>query len=511
VLGRAPLPGLARPLSLTVFLIATCGLVYELLAGALSSYLLGDTVLWFSLIIGTYLSAMGVGSWLSRYIDRDVAVRFVEIELLVALVGGLQSPILFAGFAFSPAFRPLLLGLVFLIGLGVGVEIPLLMRILDREEKLKDLVARVLFFDYLGALAASVVFPLLLVPRLGLLRTSLAVGLINAVVGWWSAGLLEMHPAQRFRLRLQAAMVMGVLLVGLLGATAYERYIESRLFADPVVMSVQSSYQRLTLTRRGDDTRLYIDGALQFSSVDEYRYHEALVHPPMMSAAQRGQVLILGGGDGRAAREVLRYPELQGLTLVDLDPEMTRLFRQHPDLVSLNGGSLSDPRVRVENQDAFQWIRGSAGAARYDAIIIDFPDPNNYALGKLYSRTFFGWVRQRLSEGGALSIQSASPWWSPEAWSCIVQTLKSAGFSVRPYHAHVPSFGEWGFVLAWVGGEQSWRRELLPGMRFLDMPTLDRLFDFPPDLAPREAPVNRLDNQILVQLYSADWEKVRSP
>ena len=182
---RAPL------LFLNVFIIAICGLIYELLAGTLSSYVLGDSVTQFSIIIGTYLFAMGVGSYLSRFVDKNIANRFVEVELAVAVVGGFSAPLLFLTFANLSYFAIVLYGIVFIIGMLVGLEIPLLMRILKDELDFKDLVSRVLAFDYIGALVASLLFPIFFVPRLGLNRTSLLFGMLNAAVAIWGTWLLE--------------------------------------------------------------------------------------------------------------------------------------------------------------------------------------------------------------------------------------------------------------------------------------------------------------------------------
>lgn len=500
--GRPPTPGAGRLLLASALLIATCGLVYELVAGALASYLLGDSVTQFSLVIGTYLSAMGVGSYLSRFIDRNLLSRFVEIEVAVALIGGFEAPALFAAFTWTPGFEPLLYALVSTIGVLVGLEIPLLMRLLEQSQSLKDLVARVLFLDYLGALVASLLFPLLLVPRLGLLRTSLAFGLVNAAVALATTLLFATEPTQRWRLRGLSLGALLLLALGFAGAGQLEARMERALFADPVVLSQVSPYQRVTVTHRDGDTRLFLDGSLQFSTVDEYRYHEALVHPAMGAARDRRRVLVLGGGDGLAAREALRWPEVQELVLVDLDPLVTRLFTEREELAALNGGALRDPRVRVVNADAFQWLR-EGGAGAFGVVIIDFPDPNHYALGKLYTNAFFRLLRPALAEGAAVSMQATSPLFSRDAYWCIVSTVESEGYAARPYHAYVPSFGEWGFVL--FGAQEPPLVEAPFPLRSLDRPALEAMFHFAPDMRRREVVVNRLDNQVLVQLYERDW------
>ena len=497
--------GFRRVLFLSAFFIATCGLVYELVAGAMASYLLGDSVTWFSLVIGTYLSAMGVGSYLSRFLDRALLSRFVEIEVAVALIGGLEAPILFAGFVYSPGFKALLFIQVFAIGTLVGLELPLLIRILERETSLKELVARVLFLDYIGALAASLAFPLLLVPRLGLFRTSLALGLLNAAVAFGTTFVFRAAAPVKLRLRLMAGGAMAVLTAGLFFAGTAEEQLQATLFADPVVFREVSPYQRLAVTHRGGDTRLFINGALQFSTVDEYRYHEALVHPAMVAVDRPARILVLGGGDGLAVREVLRHDTVESVVLVDLDPAMTRLFRDRPELSELNEAALSDPRVEVVNADAFTWLAAERTArAPFDVAIIDFPDPNNYSLGKLYTARFYRMLLDSLAPYGVAAVQSTSPMYSPSAFWCISRTIRHAGFAAKPYHAYIPSFGEWGFVLASRQSDVAFG--VLPeGLRFLDRPTLDGLFHFPPDMRVDDGPVNRLDNQALVRLYEEDW------
>lgn len=496
-------PGSPGLLLISVFLVATCGLVYELIAGALASYLLGDSVLQFSTIIGDYLFAMGVGSFLSQYLGkRRPDVAFVRLQNSIALIGGCSAAVMHLAYAYSGGFRLVLYLLVFLVGLLVGVEIPLLMNILKKNYGFRELVSHVLALDYLGALLASVLFPLVLIPQLGLIRTSFCCGLVNVAVAWVFI--------RTFRIRLatlvwETALVAIVLGTGLLFADKLTSWAEEGLYPDPIVLSRTTPYQRLVVTRRHQELRLYLNGNLQFSSQDEYRYHESLVHPPLSSVTQARNVLILGGGDGLAAREVLRYPEVQQVTLVDLDPAMTRLFRDHPALSRLNDLSLRDPRLRVINADAFVWVR-SAPAQTFDAIIVDFPDPSNYSVGKLYTNAFYRSLKHRLRAGGALAVQCTSPLFARRSYWCIIETLRAAGWHVRPYHVYVPSFGEWGFALAGGAGPARPNLARLPaGLKFLEAKGLEHLFAFPQDMAAVPVPVNRLFDQVLVRLYEQDW------
>ena len=498
----------------SVFVIAACGLVYELAAGALASYLLGDSVLQFSTIIGAYLFAMGVGSWLSRFIERQLVAQFLRIELLVGAVGGLMPAALFAAHASLPAaslpaFRVLLYGLVGLVGVLVGLEIPLVMRILKRQFSqryaLKDLVSQVLTFDYLGALVVAVAFPLLLVPHLGLIRTGLLFGLLNAAVAVWALWMFRGELRRWGAHALACAAVVVLLGAGMAGAERLTTWAEDRFYGDSIVLRETSAYQRVVVTAGAAGVRLFLNGNLQFHSRDEYRYHEALVHPAMAAHGAPKRVLILGGGDGMAAREVLKYPSVEQLTLVELDPHMTQLFSQQPMLTALNAHALQSPKLRIVNTDAFGWLESHAES--FDVIVIDFPDPTNFALGKLYTTSFYALVDQHLSAGGYAVVQTTSPLIARKSFWTVASTIEAVGLSATPYHAHVPSFGEWGFILA---SRRPWHppAALPAGLRFLTLAGLPALFDFPPDMARLPAPPNRLSDQGLVHTFEEEWGRV---
>ncbi len=492
-----------RVLLIAVFTIATCGLVYELLSGTIASYLLGDSVTQFSTIIGVYLFSMGVGSYLSRYFQKELIARFIEIEILVGLVGGLSSPVLFLSFSELGAFRVVLYTWVTATGVLVGLEIPFLIRILKDEFPLHDLVSKVLSLDYLGALAASLLFPLWLVPQVGLMRSSFVFGGLNVLVAVWTCHVFrEQH--RRPRLTVQAYAALGVLTLGAAFSDDLVDWSERRLYDDPVVLSRTSPYQRIVLTRGDGGVRLFLDGNLQFASLDEYRYHEALVHPGLAAVAAPRRVLVLGGGDGMAVREILRDGRVGEITLVDLDPLMTEIFRDHEAFAALNDYALRSPRVAVVNADAFVWLESDT--TRYDFIVVDFPDPRTYSLGKLYTTTFYRRLRERLSPGGVAALQSTSPLVSRQAFWCIVETIRAVGLHVVPYHAPVPTFGEWGYVLASHAPPPA-PEAFPPGLRFLTPAIAGTLFEFPADMAAVPVEVNHLNNQILVRYHAAGWER----
>jgi spermidine synthase len=497
----------------SVFVIAACGLLYELAAGALASYVLGDSILQFSTVIGAYLFAMGIGSYLSRFFDRQLPAHFLRIELLVALTGGLLPGVLFLAHAYVPGgFRWLLYGLVLLVGTLVGLEIPLVMRILKRNVQLKDLVSQVLTFDYLGALAVSVAFPLVLVPKLGLVRAGLLFGLMNASIALWALWLFR-DELRHFKAHaIACAATLGVLGAAFSGADALTTHAEHKFYADTVTYAVTSPYQRIVVTHKPGEGkvghRLFLNGNLQFAERDEYRYHEALVHPAMLAHGAPQRVAVLGGGDGLAIREILKHPSVQQVTLVELDPAMTDLFSRTPALAALNAHALSDPRVRVINTDAFTWLQHSD--EMFDVIVVDFPDPTNFAVGKLYTHTFYTLLDHHLSASGYAVVQTTSPLIARQSFWTVVATIEAAGLSTAPYHAHVPSFGEWGFIIA---SRRPWRMPDAaatwpPALRFLNPQSLPLLFDFPNDMARVPAEVNRLSNQVLVHTYETEWGRV---
>lgn len=489
----------------SVLAVAVCSIIYELLIGSISSYFIGDSVEQFSLTIGFFLFAMGVGSWLTRWIGQHLLARLIALELWLGLVGGGSVAVLYLAYANGQHYRYWMLLLTLAIGALIGLELPLLTRLLQNYGSLRSTLANVLSLDYLGALVAALLFPYLLLPALGNLHTGLLTGLVNALVG---AGLLwncwdQLAPRWRRGLALQAVLVLGALLGLLAGAKGLLARWESDLYADRIVHSEQSPYQKIVLTRWGQDLRLYLDGHLQFASVDERRYHESLVHPAMSLAASRQRVLILGGGDGLSAREVLKYPEVEEVDLVDLDPAMTNLARRYLPLCVLNNNALSHPRVRVHNQDAFSFLQEAQ--VQYGVILIDLTDPRTEAITKLYSVEGYQRCRRLLGPGGVLVTQATSPYHARQAFWCIGQSLEEAGFRVYPYHVLVPSFGEWGFQLAAEAPLdlerlhlnvplQFLRPELWPGMRLFD-PDMERI--------PVEA--NRLDRQVLARYYRDEW------
>lgn len=510
----------------SVFIIAICGILYELLISSISSYFQGSSILHFSIVIGLFLSFMGVGSYLTRFLKSNLLSWFILFEILLSVIGGFSTFILYFAFSLTPYFYGVAFLLIGLLGTFIGLEIPILTRIVRKYQNLKDAMAKVLSFDYLGALIASVIFPLILLPTLGLMRTAFAIGMLNLMVAILNIWLFREELNRYLRQLISCGIIMLVLAGGFVYSFEISGFFEQFLYRDQIMLSRQSAYQQIVVTKWKEDIRLYIDGNIQFSSRDEYRYHEPLVHVPAALCQSKERVLILGGGDGMVAREILKYPDTGNIDLVDLDPEMTQLGTNHPVLIRLNDSSMQNARVNIFNQDAYKFVEESSDF--YDLVIIDLPDPNNTSLGKLYSREFYQLLSKRLSMGGVVVTQSTSPYYAREAFWCIHETLRDEFPYTLPYHTYVPSFGQWGFNMAIhapadsVADYQKFREEVVESVRhhleespdsidyrFLKPEIIDGLFSFEKDIEYQEVDINQIDNQALVRYYENSWDNWR--
>ncbi len=512
--GLVPQRAARGVLLFATFVCAACGLVYELALITLGGYLIGNTVQQASIVLSVFVFAMGIGALAAKRLQRRPVAAFAWIEGTLALTGGLSVLALYAAFAWLDLYQPALVVMALAIGTLIGAEIPVLMVLIQRirEQSAGDAVADLFAADYIGALVGGLAFPFLLLPLFGQIEGALVVGALNVVAAALVVGGVFGSSLGRRQRTAVTAGLIGVLAV--LGVTAvfasdFEVSARQALFDDPIVHVERSTYQEVVLTESVDvtgrkDVRLFLNGDLQLSSLDEYRYHESLVHPAM--AGPHARVLVLGGGDGMAIREVLRYPDVVEVVNVELDPAVTRLAVRDPRLVDLNGAALSDPRVRIEHDDAFQWLRGDHGL--FDVVIADFPDPEDMATAKLYSLEIYQLMANALSPEGRVVVQAGSPYFAPDAFWCIDATVAASGLAPVAYSADVPSFGNWGFVLAARSGPPPALALPSPapaGLRYLDAGVLAAAGVFPPDRARRAVKPSTLIEPTIVEYERKGW------
>lgn len=497
-------------LMMTTLIISGCSIIYEVLISSISSFLVGDSIKQFSITIGLYMSAMGLGSYLSKYIKTKLFDWFVLVEIGVGVLGGICTILLFLSNLYLESYELIMYLQIILIGTLVGLEIPLLTRIIENNTKnLRVTISSIFTFDYIGGLIGSIAFPLILLPKFGYFTTAFLVGTLNLIVA-----LIIIYGYSEFIKNIKIFKVATIIIVilmffGTIFSENIATSIEGKLYRDKVIFSEHTKYQNIVITKHKDDLRLFINGNIQFSASDEYRYHEALVHIPMSVANKRENILILGGGDGLAIREVLKYDDVKNITLVDLDEEMVNLCKTNKTISELNNNSLSNEKVKLVYEDAFKFLEENNEL--YDVIIVDLPDPNDEGLNKLYTNVFYRLCGNKLKEDGAISVQSTSPYYAKEAFWCINKTMEEEGFYVQPYHVQVPSFGDWGFQLATKRKVDVKDISFNVETKFLTEETKESLFTFAKDemVNKEEVKTNTLVSPELLRYYLKAVEEWR--
>lgn len=492
-------------LLISILVVALCGIAYQLIISTVSSYLLGNSVYQFSMTIGFFMFSMGIGSYLSKLLNDNLIQNFITIEIAISLVGGVSSLLLLMAFPMVRAlYDTVMFSLIFIIGALVGMEIPLLTGILSHKKSIRNSIADVMSLDYLGALIGSVAFPLILLPQLGLIRSSFAIGLITILTALTSIYFFRKHLSHPKLLMVISLAVLLLLTVFTVYGTRLTSYAEKHLYFDQIIYKKQTQYQKIVVTKSNitDEHRLYIDGHIQFSSRDEYRYHESLVHPLLSIPGDVSNVLVLGGGDGLAVREILKHDAVKLIHLVDIDPEMTKLGKHLYLLSKINDRSLDNPKLTIFNEDAFTFIN-KAGML-YDRVIIDMPDPHNEAINKLYSKEFYTMIRKRMSPEGIIVTQSSSPFFTHKTFWSIEKTLDTVFEDTLSYHVTIPSFGIWGFNIARMNKEIPEDFKFGIKTKFMDASTMQAAMIFGKDTQKVEVPVNTIMEPKLYQLYLDD-------
>lgn len=505
-------------LKLALFATGLSGIVAEYILSTLATYFIGDSAVQWSLIVSVMLFSMGLGSRISKYIEGNLLLKFISVEFTLSILVSFSSLVAYSAAGLTEYVGIIIYGMSILIGLLIGLEIPLVIRLNEEFESLKINVASVMEKDYLGSLVGGLFFAFVGLPILGLTYTPFILGFINLMVavGLFITVRRELERKANGRVTIASGLILLSMFFGITKAENIILFGEQSRYRDKVIFSEQSKYQKIVITQWKDHYWLYLNGNQQLSTLDEDKYHEALVHPAVALSGSVKDVLVLGGGDGCAARELLKYPEIETITVVDLDSMMTGLAKRHPVLTELNDSAFHHPRVDVQNADAFNWLEASKQL--FDAIIVDLPDPRSVELNRMYTAEFYGLCHLKLRPHGSLITQAGSPYFATKAFRCIDTTMSAAGFETLPLHNHVLTLGEWGWVLgqkkAWTKGTLKERARSLDfkglSTRWLNQEAILMMSSFGKDIyfeVKDSIEVNHIQNPVLYRYYlKGNWD-----
>ena len=536
-----------------MFASGACGIILEYIQASLASMILGNSFEQWAMVIGLMMFWMGFGSLIQAHIPkRHLIPTFIAVETALALVGGFSPTLTYISYGYTSHYGLVLYFFVSFIGIMIGLEIPVIIRINnDFSKELSTNLGNILSADYLGSLVGSLIFVYLILRFIPITEAAFITAGMNFLLAFVT--FVYFSKKKLIRRGIFTPVIMFItccaVIYGYRENREWQIKIEQPLYDDPIVLSQTTQFQHIAIThyKPFDDIRLFLNGNLQLSSTDEARYHESMVHPVMNLVPVRSRVLILGGGDGCALREVLKYPDVKEVLLVDLDPEMTRLAATHPLLTRVNGNAFQDSRlsvltkqgvsegidrqvymdrserkqrpdssrsaqklasVKVMNVDADKYLSRISGY--WDVIIVDMPDPSTPELAKLYTSQFYKKIKRHLSVHGMMVAQGTSPYLAKETFLCIGRTIESAGLTALPFHENVPSFGDWGWFLAWhpeINSEKV--RDRIEQMsfpvetRFLTPDVFKRQLIFGKnELVSQNTEINTLLNPVLLSLYN---------
>jgi len=478
-------------LSACMFASGACGIILEYIQASLASMILGNSFEQWAMVIGLMLFWMGFGSLIQAQIPKKFLIHaFIFVEILIALVGGFSPTLTYISYGYTGHYVLVLYFFVSIIGIMIGLEIPVIIRINnDFSKELSTNLGNILSADYIGSLVGALIYVYILLRFIPITEAAFLTAGINFTLAFITfiyftkTGLIK----KSFSIPVMMGLTFCALFYGYLNNRQWNLKIEQPLYDDPIILSKTTQYQHIAIThyKPFDEVRLFLNGNLQFCSIDEKRYHEPMVHPIMNLVPVKSKVLILGGGDGCVLREVLKYKQVKEILLVDLDPAMTKLAKEHPILTKINKNAFKDSRivtitgkgitpginrqlyietkqkskhakqyatqkladVKVMNVDADKFLSDIPGF--WDVIIIDMPDPSTPELAKLYSKEFYKKVKLHLSLHGMMVVQATSPYLAKQSFLCIGRTIQSANLAILPFHENVPSFGDWGWYLTW--------------------------------------------------------------
>ncbi len=503
-------------LQTAVFITGCAGIVAEYVLSTLATYLLGNSVFQWTMIMSLMLFAMGIGSRASRYLKDSLFDYFLMAECLLSVLCALSAIVSYSVAAHVTSSSTSIVIYIhsMFIGALIGMEIPLVTRINDNYTSLRVNISSVMEKDYYGALLGGIFFVFIALPYFGLTYTPAVLGSINLIVALML--ITGYFNLLKFK-KIIVSSVFGaliILVIIFLSAKNVIMYSEQKKYTDKIIYQEQTKFQKIVITQWKNNYWLYLNGQEQFSTYDEQRYHESLVHPAVNCFYNCENVLILGGGDGLAAREVLKYKNIKKIDLVDLDPKMTELAKTHPVLTAINKGSMNSEKINIINSDGLKYLEDSEKF--YDVIIIDFPDPDTMDLMHLYSRHFYEMVKKSLSKGGIFVTQASSPYFTPRVFLSIEKTIQSAGFETVKYHQGIPTMGDWGFICGAVNEgnlQKKFEKINFSGIqtRFLNNEILNASLVFGKDvfegIDKKDIRINTKNNPVLYKYYNKGrWE-----
>lgn len=506
----------SRILKLALFATGLSGIVAEYILSTLATYFLGDSVFQWTMILSTMLFAMGLGSRLSSRFTTNILEKFLVAEFLLTLLTSTAALAAYFFMGTSEYIGLIIYGFGISIGLLIGMEIPLVTRVNEENEELRTNIAGVLENDYYGSLIGGIFFVFVGLPYLGLTHTPFVLSGINFLVAIMLFIKLRKHILPIYRTIFSITIPLLFVVISFLAYNADDivLYGEQQRYNDKVVFSKQTKYQKITITQWKEHYWLYLNASKQLCTFDEWMYHEPLVHPVMQLTKDPRNVLILGAGDGCAIREVLKYDQVEQITLVDIDPEMTKIGKTNEIFTKMNDSSYYDPKVKVINQDAFQFLENTDQF--YDVMILDFPDPKSIDLNRVYSKEFYTLCNRKLRPMGHIITQAVSPYYTTKAYRSIEKTLGASGFSTLPIHNHVYSFGEWGWVIGSKHLDRNAiKKELLEKdfknieVRWITNESMQLMTSFGRDLVEADSvEVNTVHNPVLYKYYlDGTWAK----
>lgn len=499
-----------------LFATGLSGIVAEYVLATLATYFLGDSVFQWTIVLSLMLFSMGLGSRFSKMFEKNLLETFIFIELILSILISLCALITYLIMPYTSSIWLVMYFMAVVIGLLIGMEIPLVTRINENYKSLRTNISGVMEKDYYGSLFGGLFFAFIGIRHLGLTYTPFVVGAVNFLVAFLLFYSLRdsIIKVQKNKLQLGFTITAAVLMIGLFFAEPIVLFGEQSRYKEKVVFTKQTPYQKITVTQWQGDYWLYLNTGKQLSTFDEWMYHEPLVHPAMQLAQSHKKVLIMGAGDGCAIREVLKYSDVDSIILVDLDPEMTEVGKNHPIFKQLNQSAYFSPKLRVINADAFNYIEDNK--IFYDVIIADFPDPKSIEVNRLYTREFYQICNKRLRPNGVFITQAASPYYTTKAFRTIEKTIASAGFNVTPIHNHIYTFGEWGWVIGMKEPSSKAIKKQLQSINFkgidvrwINQESMMMMTSFGRDLVDidRDAiEINTIHNPVLYRYYAeGNW------